>query len=261
MKKVLLVFMASILGIFTLYSGNFTVKGYDNQKDIASKIIRFHVIANSDSKDDQALKLKVRDEVLKYIAPKLKESRSIEESRKILMDNNKQMISIAETVIRNHGYSYSVKSTLSKVNFPIKTYGNITLPQGKYEAYRILIGSGEGQNWWCVMFPPLCFVDITKGQVSYKQTEDEMKKVLTSEEYKSVDNRITNINDKKTLNQGGNNVQVRFKVVDVMKNIDKKKSTKNNKDIKKSKEIKNNKDYEDKEINYDRNMEKHESKK
>lgn len=157
-------------------------------EEISEKLIRFHVIANSDREEDQALKLKVRDEVLTYIQPMLKDSESIEMSREILARENDRIIQIAKEVIAANGYDYSVESTLSREYFPIKTYGNITLPQGEYEAYRIIIGTGEGQNWWCVMFPPICFVDVTKGAVAYEETEEEMKEVLDEEEYKMVNN-------------------------------------------------------------------------
>jgi len=180
----------------------------DNLRSLESKVIRFHVIANSDSIEDQALKLKVRDKVLEYISPKLKESNSIEASRKILKENDKNIIKICETVIKNSGYVYGIKTTLSKENFPVKSYGNITFPQGKYEAYRIVIGKGNGKNWWCVMFPPLCFVDITKGEVSYDETKAQMQKVLSSEEYDMVDNR-----------RPKEKIQVKFKVLEMFKNV------------------------------------------
>lgn len=208
MKKILVIIVC-ILAIFTLNSNKIQVKSESVQQDIASKIIRFHVIANSDSKSDQALKLKVRDKVLEYIQPKLKKSKSIEESRRIIKENDKQIIDIANKTIKDNGYSYPVKTTLSNENFPIKTYGNITLPQGKYEAYRIIIGEGRGQNWWCVMFPPLCFVDITKGEVSYKETETEMKMVLTPEEYKIVNNETDKTKE--------NDIKIKFKILEVLK--------------------------------------------
>jgi stage II sporulation protein R len=235
MKKFFGLMILYILVIFTL---NFTVQSSDYndnlfkygsnsqsnnvQQSIASKIIRFHVIANSDTQSDQALKLKVRDEVLKYISPKLSNSKSIAESRQILKENNNNILSIARKVIRERGYSYGVTSTLSQFNFPIKTYGNITLPQGKYEAYRIIIGQGKGRNWWCVMFPPLCFVDISKGQASYKKTEKEMKTVLNQKEYNSVDNGIENLNNNKKNNDNNvkdNNIEVRFKILDIVKGL------------------------------------------
>lgn len=197
--------------------------------EIAEKLIRFHVIANSDGEADQNLKLKVRDEVLEYIQPILKESESLEESREILNEKNQEILKIAEKVIKDNGYNYKVASTLSKEYFPVKTYGNITLPQGEYEAYRIIIGSGEGQNWWCVMFPPICFVDITKGEVAYEETEEEMKSVLNEEEFNMVDNtnkdnnKKTNKADNKGVkvvdNTEDNNVVVKFKVAEIFKGL------------------------------------------
>lgn len=186
----------------------YTKKKVDKEiESISSKIIRFHVLANSDKESDQKLKLKVKDEVIKFISPKLKDSKSIDESRDILKKYDKEIKDIATNVIKKNGYNYSVSTSLTKENFPVKVYGNITLPQGKYEAYRVLIGDAEGQNWWCVMFPPLCFVDVTKGQVAYNETENRMKKVLTNEEYSLVDNTISK-----------KEVKFKFKIVEVLKN-------------------------------------------
>jgi len=200
-------------------------------EDISGKLIRFHVIANSDSEKDQSLKLKVRDKVLEYVQPLLKDSKSIEESREILNKENEKILEIARVIIKENGYDYSVESTLGKENFPVKTYGNITLPQGEYEAYRIIIGTGEGQNWWCVMFPPICFVDITKGEVAYEETEEEMKKVLDDEEFNMVDNTNSkNINSEKIEeikvvseaiadNTEDDNIVIKFKIEDILKNL------------------------------------------
>ncbi|MCY6355511.1 stage II sporulation protein R [Clostridium sp. ZS2-4] len=204
----LILVLGSILGISYM-------KADASQKSISDKIIRFHVIANSDTTEDQALKLMVRDEVLNYISPKLKDSKDIDESRKILEENNEVIKEIARKVIKENGYKYGVVTMLSHENFPVKSYGNITLPQGNYEAYRIIIGSGEGHNWWCVMFPPLCFTDITKGEVAYKETEQEMKQVLTPEEYKLVNNLDTN-----TIN--GKKIVVKFKFAEIAKSLYKK---------------------------------------
>ena len=209
MKKFVLVFIISIC-IICSYLIN--VKSSNIQSDVASKIIRFHVIANSDLEYDQNLKLKVRDEVLKYMTPKLKNWKNIDDSRKVIKENNESILNVANKVIKEQGYDYEVKGSLSQVNFPIKSYGNITLPQGTYEAYRIIIGNGKGQNWWCVMFPPLCFVDITKGQVSYKKVSDEMKKVLTPEEYDMINNNTLNINNK-------DNIKVKFKILELLKSM------------------------------------------
>lgn len=155
-------------------------------KGISGKIIRFHVLANSDSSKDQALKQKVKDEIIKYIIPKLKESKSIDETRNILKENDEDIVKVALKVIKSEGFNYSVKSQLSKENFPLKRYGTVVLPQGEYEAYRIIIGEGKGQNWWCVMFPPLCFIDVTKGEIAEEETEEQMKKHLSKEEYDTL---------------------------------------------------------------------------
>ncbi|MBO0549598.1 stage II sporulation protein R [Clostridium botulinum] len=178
------------------------------QKNISNKIIRFHVLANSDSIEDQSLKLKVKDEIIKYMMPKLDKSNSIDESRKILKENDKEIKKIAENIINKNGYKYSVNTYLGQEQFPIKTYGNITLPQGQYEAYKIVIGNGQGQNWWCVMFPPLCFVDVTKGEVSTKETEQKMKKVLKEEELKAINN-------------SKNSYEIKFKVVEEINKLKK----------------------------------------
>ena len=130
-----------------------------NYNDVKDSLIRFHVIANSDTDEDQALKIKVKNKVIEYLYPYLSNSSSIEESRKIIIDNEDKVKQIAQKVIKDNNYSYGVKLELSHENFPEKSYGNIVLPQGNYEAFRIIIGSGQGRNWWCVMFPPLCFVD------------------------------------------------------------------------------------------------------
>ena len=209
MKKIVNVVFGILVLIIIAECGlqYYTGKKVDKEiESISSKIIRFHVLANSDKDSDQALKLKVKDEVIKFITPKLKDSKSINESREILKKYDNDIKNIALKIIKKSGYDYSVATSLQKENFPIKVYGNITLPQGEYEAYRILIGESEGKNWWCVMFPPLCFVDITKGQVAYKETENRMKNVLTEDEYSLVDN--TNKE---------NEIKFKFKIVEILK--------------------------------------------
>lgn len=180
MKKLVKIFIAMVI-MSNLLVGCTSIKfteansvktyEYDEVKDI---LIRFHVLANSDSDEDQKLKLKVRDAIIEYLTPILKESKSLDESREILNREDKKVKEIANKIIKENGYNYKVESTFDRENFPDKTYGNIMLPQGNYEAYRILIGEAEGQNWWCVMFPPLCFVDVTKGKIAYEKTEKEL---------------------------------------------------------------------------------------
>ncbi len=207
MRKFILTSVTIIITISIVLNLS-NISGKASQDDVAGKLIRFHVIANSDNDIDQGLKLKVRDSVLNYVSPKLANSKSIEQSREILNNEDKNIRQIAQNIINKGGFKYTAATVLSQEYFPVKTYGNITLPQGEYEAYKIIIGSGSGQNWWCVMFPPLCFVDITKGNVSYEKTEKGMKTVLSEDEYSLIDNTE---NAKKII--------VKFKFVEIFSKL------------------------------------------
>ena len=121
-------------------------------------IVRLHVIANSDTVGDQALKLKVRDAVIGYME-KQDYLQSAEETEEFLKDNLDRLEKIAEGVIASEGYDYSAAADLGVRYIPEKTYGDITFPAGNYEALNITIGKGQGENWWCVLFPPLCLLD------------------------------------------------------------------------------------------------------
>lgn len=160
------------------------IKSYD-YNEVRDILIRFHVIANSDNNEDQELKVKVKDKVIEYIYPYLNKSSSIEESRDILINKKDDILEIAKKVISDNGYTYDVYAGLSKENFPDKVYGDIELPQGEYEAFKIIIGNGEGQNWWCVMFPPLCFVDVTRGKVQEEKCKDELDEEINNKKEKS----------------------------------------------------------------------------
>ncbi|MFZ5596355.1 MAG: stage II sporulation protein R [Bacillota bacterium] len=133
------------------------------------KLIRFHVIANSDSPADQALKLRVRDNVVRAMEPVLCGVEDIETAKRLVDQNIGMMTAVAAETISSSGSHYPVKVMRGNFDFPEKTYhirdgksgetSDLTLPAGKYEAVRVVIGSGEGANWWCVLFPPLCFVN------------------------------------------------------------------------------------------------------
>lgn len=143
-------------------------------------IIRFHVIANSDSTPDQELKLEVRDRILEEVGGEFDKSKNIDESRKIIEKNLNKIKNIAEDQIKKEGKDYKVEVSLGNDNFPTKTYGDLTLPAGEYEALKVVIGQGKGKNWWCVMFPPLCFVDITHSVSSVD--EEEFKEEISKQE-------------------------------------------------------------------------------
>lgn len=192
MKKLVIYISVLVILICSLCGHAYidNVKNNDLIDSISNKIIRFHVLANSNSNEDQQLKIKVKDKIIEYIFPKLENFNSLEESREILANNEDEIIKIANECINENGYNYSVKVEFKRENFPEKVYGNISLPQGEYEAFRVLIGEASGENWWCVMFPPICFVDVTKGQVSYDETEESMKEVLTDEEFEKIRNDV-----------------------------------------------------------------------
>ena len=173
------------------------------------KLIRFHVIANSDTDEDQALKLKVRDAVIDYLQPKLENSNSIQESEKIIKKEYKNLERISKNIISKNGYDYNVKVGLQYSNFPAKQYSSVVLPAGKYKALKIIIGEGAGKNWWCVMFPPLCFVDDQNGVIDEK-TDEKLKEILTPEEY----NLIMAKNKIKI-----SNFKLKFKIIEVFQAI------------------------------------------
>lgn len=183
MKKNIFCFII-ILFVINLFGGCAIL---DNEKsldlkelsyeEIADKLIRFHVIANSDSEEDQALKLKVRDRIIDKVSIKLEKAESLDQARDILNSSIEEVNSIAREVIIEEGFNYDVNTMLSNENFPDKIYGDYIFPQGTYEAYIVIIGSGEGQNWWCVMFPPLCFVDESKNIVDTKKLDENIAKL------------------------------------------------------------------------------------
>lgn len=133
--------------------------------DIANSVFRLHVLANSDSQEDQDLKYKVRDSLLDYMNTICANCKTKNEAILLVNNNKNKFQEIASETIKQEGYNYNVKINIGNFEFPTKNYGDISLPAGFYDALRVEIGEAKGQNWWCVMFPPLCFVDITSGVV------------------------------------------------------------------------------------------------
>lgn len=156
-----------------------------NQEEIAAKILRFHVLANSDSKEDQSLKLKVRDAVGAYMGPRVKQAADVSECEAIVTENMDGIIATAQKTVREAGYDYDVKAGLNEVEFPVKTYGCYTFPGGTYEALDVVIGAGAGHNWWCVMYPNMCFAGSTYSVID-EDAKESLQQVLTTEEYESL---------------------------------------------------------------------------
>lgn len=184
MKKNPKLKMISILTfLIFIYSGICAFSYAKNVSlDISESVFRLHVIANSDSKEDQDLKYKVRDSLLEYMNNICKDCSSKEEAISLVEKNKENFKKIAEDTIKSEGYSYTVNINIGNFEFPTKTYGDISLPAGFYDALRVEIGEAKGQNWWCVMFPPLCFVDISSGIVP-DQSKETMEENLSEEEY------------------------------------------------------------------------------
>lgn len=155
--------------------------------DISDSVFRLHIIASSDSVEDQALKYKVRNKIIEYMNSISNENNTKSKTIKLVNDNLEKFKQIAKQVIEENGYDYSVNVSMGNFAFPTKKYGDISLPAGFYDALKIEIGDANGQNWWCVMFPPLCFVDVTNGIVP-DESKELIHKELSDEEYELISN-------------------------------------------------------------------------
>lgn len=155
------------------------------QPEIAEKILRFHVLANSDSEEDQNVKKQVRDAVGQLMGQKLADSRNLKETEEIVQQSMDEIVEVATETLEANGYDYGASARLANVEFPVKSYGDYTFPAGEYEALQVTLGAGQGHNWWCVLYPNMCF----QGSV-YEVVEDDAKEalreVLTAEEYADV---------------------------------------------------------------------------
>ena len=173
--------------------------------NISNEVFRLHVIANSNSDEDQNLKYKVRDAVIEYVKSISKNATSKNDIIKIVTKNSTNIKYIAEEVIKNEGLSYSIKINIGNFSFPTKHYGDISLPSGFYDALRIEIGNASGENWWCVMFPPLCFVDITTGIVP-DESKTTLQENLETEEYALI-------------SEDSGVMKFKFKLIEMFENI------------------------------------------
>ena len=165
--------------------------------DLSQAVFRLHVIANSNSKEDQDLKLKVRDNLLNYMNNICSDCKTKAEAMKIANESKQIFQEIAEKTIKENGYNYDVKVNINNFYFPTKSYGDISLPAGYYDALRVEIGKAEGQNWWCVMFPSLCFIDISSGIVD-KSGKENLEENVEDESFKII-------------SQSENNSSIKFK--------------------------------------------------
>lgn len=155
------------------------------QENIAKNIIRLHVIANSDSDADQQLKLAVRDEIISSLQSALQKADSITQAKEIILSQQSKICSSAKKVLAANNSHETVQVTLESRYFPVKQYGDLTFPAGMYQALCVEIGNAEGRNWWCVLFPSLCFVDETTATVP-EESKNKLKENLSEEEYDAL---------------------------------------------------------------------------
>lgn len=197
-KHLLAIFL--LLVIFLI----FNIFSYSNKvfAGLQNNIFRLHILSNSDSEADQTLKLAVRDSVIEYMKTINNTSFTKEETIQNVNSHLKEIQKIAEDKIHELGYDYAVSLEVGNFYFPTKYYGNISLPAGNYDALKINIGEAQGQNWWCSLFPPLCFIDISSGYL-----EDEDKEILeanlTEEEFALV-------------SSSSPDVKLKFKIVELL---------------------------------------------
>ncbi len=174
--------------------------------NISDNVFRLHIIANSDSDKDQELKYKVRDSILEYINNSDIDTNKKSDIMLFVQNNKSDLYDIAKKVILENGFDYDVSISIGKFNFPTKTYADISLPAGTYDALRVEIGNANGQNWWCVMFPPLCFIDTTTGIVP-EESKELLENNLDYEEYKLISDT------------SNSELQVKFKIVEFINSL------------------------------------------
>ena len=153
--------------------------------NLYNSVFRLHVIANSNSEEDQELKYIVRDNLINYMNEKCKNISSKDDVIQYAKNNLVDIKNIAENTIKENGYNYPVIVEIGNYEFPTKGYGDISFPEGFYDALKVKIGKAAGHNWWCVMFPPLCFVDSTTGIVP-DSSKQALKETLSEENYKII---------------------------------------------------------------------------
>lgn len=182
-SKTIIALIAICIGLICTYIFSPEAQAQDEmQKEIASKIIRFHVRANSDSDEDQQLKLMVKDAVVSYLSEEMKAAESKDDSAAYIKAHIEEIEAIALEVIKEQGYSYTVNAYITTEYFPTKSYGDVTIPCGEYDAFRIDIGENGGKNWWCILYPPLCFVQGSYG-IATEESKMLLKNVLDEDEF------------------------------------------------------------------------------
>lgn len=213
MKKKLIFIFTLIILIFIyvfLLSINYVKAVSCNLSD---SVLRLHIIANSNSTDDQNLKLKVRDNIIKYMNTLTSDCSNKSDVISKVSNNLDKFKEIAINTIKENGYNYNVNLEIGNFYFTTKSYGDISFPSGYYDALKIEIGEAVGQNWWCVLFPPLCFVNSTTGIVP-DESKEELKESVNSEGYKIISEGNTNESNEP-------DIKIKFKLIEFFNNLEK----------------------------------------
>lgn len=185
-KRNLAVIMAVIIGSAgALWTGITWDHVQETQMEIAKQVIRFHVLANSDRTADQEIKLQVKDRLLKEMGVLLEGADTLDETRKSLQENLPLLQEKAEETVRLAGSRQAVTVRLTTADFPVKTYGDYTFPAGRYETLQVELGNAKGHNWWCMIYPSLCFEDALHPAMTEKGGK-KLKGVLSDEAYDSI---------------------------------------------------------------------------
>ncbi|MBR5155116.1 MAG: stage II sporulation protein R [Clostridia bacterium] len=175
--------------------------------NISNAVLRLHIIANSNSACDQDLKLCVRDRIISEAGEFFSNCQNLDDAIRITNERSQEIKKIAESEIQDYGFDYPVKVSIGNFAFPTKSYGDVTLPSGRYTALRIEIGEAKGENWWCVMYPPLCFADGVLSVTDAAKTQ--LKSDLEQSEYNLITQK----------DSGAIPVELRFKIVEIFQNI------------------------------------------
>lgn len=185
MKQIAGYIIGGILIMICVLTGIGCGRQYQLQRQLAKKVLRFHVLANSDATEDQELKLKVRDVVGSFLQEQMEDIESKQACECMVAERISEIEQVAAKAVEEAGYSYEVHAELTECEFPLKNYGDYTFPAGTYDALRVTIGAGEGQNWWCVMYPNMCF-ENSMYEVVNEKSKESLRAVLDEEEYQAV---------------------------------------------------------------------------
>lgn len=206
MKKILFSILFLIFSLLCLYS-------FSVQKNLSDEILRLHIIANSDSEYDQNIKLKVRDKISESVGAEFLKIKDKKEYRRILIEKIDEIQNMTDSVLADSNVGYKSKVSFEKLYVPRKKYNSLILPEGSYEGVVVRLGNACGKNWWCVVYPPLCFSENSVGNLT-PEAKEYLKNNLSAESYSLI-------------TEEGINIQYKFKIIETFQKI--KKLTAKNK--------------------------------